>query len=495
MTLPTRRNTIFKGAVLAVAMRWTDRFIGLVSTLILARLLAPEDFGIVAIASLVIGFIAVFLDLGVNVALIQRSNLTKGHYDTAWTMRLLQGTATALLVAIGAPLAGSYFDDPRIVPVLQLLSLNIVISAIENIGVVEFQKKMEFGLDFRFMFAKRVSAFAATIGSAFVLQDYWALVIGTLVGRTIGTLISYLMHPMRPRFSLETFLDIFSVSQWMLFRSIGAYLDGNLHKILVGGRTDPATVGAYTLGDEIAAMPSTELLAPINRALFPAFAAAKDNLAELKRLFLLTQGLQTLIGIPAGVGLAIVAPEAVAILLGEKWHSAIPFVQILALTGATQAITTSSGYLLITLDRISHVALLAWVQVAIFAVIAIAFVPHAGAIELAGIRLFSVFFGFSLILWQLLRALPTVSVREIAQTIARPLLASAAMAGVLHLLDQVLAVGLLPILLTKIVAGATTYTLAIFTLWATLGRPEGAESYALGKLKALIAVRRKGRGA
>lgn len=485
------QTTVFKGALLSVAMRWTDRLVGLISTLILARLLAPEDFGIIAMASLVIGLLGVLLDLGVNVALIQNPQATQAHYDTAWTLRLIQSGITAALIFLGAPLAGDYFDDARVIPVMQALSASIVIAGLENIGVVQFQKRMQFGLDFRFMFAKRITGFVATMVAAWVMQSYWALVVGTFAGRTLGTLISYRMHAMRPRPSLEKIREIFAVSQWMLVRSAGQYLDGSLHKMIVGRRADSAVLGGYTLADEISAMPSTELLAPINRALFPAFVAARDNLTELKRLFLLAQGVQTLVGIPAGIGLAMVASEAVALLLGGKWLPAVPFVQILAIVGAIQAITTSGGYVLITLGRIGVVAAIAWVQIGLFVFGAFVLVPQANPEALAMIRLATVGTGLAVVFWLLMRSLTNLTVRDIARTIARPLLAAAAMAGALHYLDQALTIGLLPLLITKIVLGAATYAAAIFTFWAAFGRPEGAESYALGKINAFLEARKK----
>lgn len=494
MKFSSGRTTVFQGAVLSIAMRWTDRLIGLASTLILARILTPEDFGIITMASLVIGLLGVLLDLGVNVALIQNPQVTQAHYDTAWTLRLLQSSVTAALVFVGAPLAGDYFGDGRVVPVMQVLSASIVIAGLENIGVVQFQKYMQFGLDFRFMFLKRIASFAATISAAVLMQSYWALVVGTIVGRVVGTAISYRMHAMRPRPSLEAFRDIFAVSQWMLVRSAGQYLDNSLHKMIVGRRSDSAVLGGYTLADEISAMPSTELLAPINRALFPAFVAAQENLTELKRLFLLAQGVQTLVGIPAGVGLALVAHEAVALLLGEKWLPAVPFVQILALVGAIQAITTSGGYVLITLGRVGSVAVIAWAQIGLFILGAFVVVPQANAEMLAVIRLASVAIGLSVVFWLLLRNLTNLSMFDIARTIARPLIAATAMAAVLHQLDQVLVMGLVPLLVTKIIAGVCTYAVVVLVLWTAQGRPEGAESYALAKLKALIAARRKGAG-
>ena len=128
-------SSVVSGAFLTIAMRWTDRLIGFISTLILARLLAPEDFGIIAMASLVISLTDVLFDLGVNIALIQNKSPTQDHYDTAWTLRLLQSILATAIVASVAPWAADYFKEPRITLVIQVLSLSFLLSAFENIGI------------------------------------------------------------------------------------------------------------------------------------------------------------------------------------------------------------------------------------------------------------------------------------------------------------------------------------------------------------------------
>ena len=208
-------------------MRWADRSIAFVSTLILARLLVPEDFGVIAMASLVIGLADVFFELGVNVALIQNKTPSPAHYDTAWTLRLIQTTLAAIIVVIASPWAATYFNDPRVTLVTQVLAVSLILSGLENIGVVTFQKEMQFGREFQFLFCKRIVGFIVTIVAAWFIRSYWAMVIGALAGRTFGVALSFAMHPMRPRLSLKKFGEIFSVSQWMLVRSIGGYLSSN----------------------------------------------------------------------------------------------------------------------------------------------------------------------------------------------------------------------------------------------------------------------------
>ena len=479
-------TSVFKGAILTVSMRWTDRLIGFVSTLILARLLVPADFGIIAMASLVVGLVDVLLALGVNVALIQNRNAEQAHYDTAWTLRLMQSAVAAAIVFLIAPRAALYFNDPRIVPVLRFMSISMLLVGLENIGIITFQKEMRFGMDFRFVFIKRLAGFLTTIAAAWFLRSYWALVIGTLAGRSIGVLLSYQMHPMRPRFSLEKMKEIFSVSQWMLVNSIGNYLNRNLDKMLVGRRASATIMGGYTLGDEISSMPSTEVLAPLNRVLFPTFVKAKHDLGELKRLYLLAQGVQSILGISAGVGLALVAHEAVLLMLGEKWLFVVPFVQTLALANVVESITTSGGYVLITMGKIRSAALIQWLQVIFFVTVAMLAWPDADALHIAMLRVLTVLTGLFASVWILLRTLHNVSVLDIIRSVLRPLLATAVMALAVISIGEVIQLPPLAALLVKIVTGLLAFPTTLMLLWWVSGKPMGAESYLLEKILATL---------
>jgi lipopolysaccharide exporter len=475
--------SIAHGTAVVVAMRWTDRLIGLVSTLILARLLTPEDFGIIAMASLAVALADVLLDFGVNVALIQNRDATQAHYDTAWTLRLLQTSAATMILVLSAPLAAAYFQDARVQTVLQVLPFSLMLAGFENIGIVTFQKHMRFGAEFRFLFLRRMAGFLTTILLAWLLRSYWALVIGTLVGRTVGVGLSYWLHPMRPRFSFEKFREIFSVSQWMLVRSIGIYLHQNLHKILVGRWTQATTMGAYSLADQISGMPSGELLAPLNRVLFPAFAAAKDDLPQLRRIFLLAQSVQTLVAIPAAAGLALIAYDIVLLLLGEKWLIAVPFIEILALVNIVQALTTSGGYVLIVLGKIRITAISIWINVLVFGGLAYTVIPGNEALEIAWLRLIIVTAGVWLSCWLLIKTIPGLRFRDFVRSSIRPLLGAAAMAAVLSDRFNYFELPLAALVALKIGLGAVTYVATVLSLWWLAGHPPGAEAYFLKKCR------------
>ncbi len=476
-----RPKSVAESALITVAMRWTDRSIGFVSTLILARLLVPEDFGVIAMASLVIGLADVFFDLGVNVALIQNKTPSQEHYDTAWTLRLIQTTLAATLVVVASPWAAAYFNDARVVLVVQVLAVSLVLSGLENIGVVTFQKEMQFGREFRFLFCKRILGFIVTIVAAWFIRSYWALVIGALAGRTFGVALSFVMHPMRPRLGLKKFGEIFSVSQWMLVRSIGGYFQLNLHFAIVGARESASVLGAYSLASEISALPTSELLAPINRVLFPAFVRVKHDLVQLKRVVLLAQGVQTMIAMPAAIGLILVSSDAVLLLLGEKWMSAVPFVEIFALISFMNSIATSGWYVLLTLGKMRLMAISAWVQVGLFATLAMLVFPTAGAYGLACLYLAVVTLGLIALVVLLLRHLEGLRFGEIVSSIIRPLIAVSVMVVCVIFITRTASLDGWWLLIAKILVGATAYSLSILAFWLISGRRPGAESYLLEK--------------
>jgi lipopolysaccharide exporter len=473
-------KSVFHSAILTVGMRWSDRLIGLISMVVLARLLVPADFGIVAMASLVVGLFDVLLDLGVNIALIQNAKAEREDYDTAWTLRLVQASVAGILIFMTAPLAAVYFNNPNVTDVLRVMAVSVIIGGLENIGIVTFQKNMEFGRDFKFFFYKRVAGFLITLAAAFLLHSYWAMVLGTLSGRVVGVLLSYGMHSHRPSFSFSRLRYLWSFSQWVLVRNIGAYFDSRTDKLLVGHRADAAITGAYTVADEIAALPTTELLAPLGRVLFPAFVKKRDDPDAFARTVSLAIGVQGLVAIPACVGLVLVANDAVFVLLGTKWLQAAPLIQIMALTNLLLALTHSGGYALLAMGKIRMLAFVIWFQAALFLFTAFLLVPGSGAMGLATIRLAVVAIGSMVSIGIVLHQIKALKAAAFFSPLIRPALATVVMAITILSLHSVFS-NLVPFirLVSEIGVGGAAYTGSIGAMWVLAGRTEGAEAYLL----------------
>jgi lipopolysaccharide exporter len=477
-------KSIFSGAIFTVAMRWSDRLIGLASMIILARLLTPADFGLVAMASVVVGLVDVFLDLGTNTALIHDDKAGRDDFNTAWTLRLMQTTLGGIVVFLGAPLAAEYYHNPEVADVLHVMAITVFVAGLENIGIVTFQKNLEFGNDFRFFFFRRLAGFLTTLLAAWLLRSYWAMVYGAIMGRLVGVLLSYRMHPFRPRFSLARFSHLWSFSQWVLVRNVGAYLDGNTDKLLVGRRTDAAIAGAYAVAQDVAVMPTTELLAPLGRVLFPAFVQKRGDPEGFARSLATSIGVQALVAIPACVGLAMVAGDVVHLVLGAKWAQSAPLIRIMAFTNLLIALTHAGGYALLATGKVRWLALVSWLQALSFLAAAIFGFPEAGAAETALLRLATVAGGTLITTLLLLVTIKRFGPRSYLSAVIRPLLASAAMAGLLSELDPWLATAIPPLrLAAEVGAGVMAYATCTILLWLLSGRPEGAEAYLLKNLR------------
>jgi lipopolysaccharide exporter len=174
-----------RGSFWMISMRWVIRGIGFVSTIILARLLTPDDFGVVAMAMVGVAMLEVFTQSGSDLALLRNAEPTREHYNAAWTLEIIQGCVLAVLLFTTAPLVGGHFEDPRVTNVIRLLSLRAVVGGFQNIGVVTFRRELRFGREFQFGIVKKSATFVVTLVAAFVLRSYWAHVIGQVKGRIV----------------------------------------------------------------------------------------------------------------------------------------------------------------------------------------------------------------------------------------------------------------------------------------------------------------------
>lgn len=463
-------------------MRWAVRSIGLVSTVILVRLLAPEDFGLVAMSTLFIALLEVFTSFGVDMALIQRSDATRHHYDTAWTVRLMQVATVAVLVFGFAPFVAEYFDEPRVTSLTMFLSVGILLTGFENIGVVAFRKELDFAKEFRFMVFKKMASFVITIGLAFWLRSYWALAWGIVTGNIAAVIISYVMHPYRPRLSLSRFAELWSFSQWMLLRNIGMYLRKQLDSFLVARLFDTRQMGFYSVSKEVAELPTTDLVWPIARALFPGYAKMAHDPERLGRAFLNVLNTMALITIPLGIGLALVAEPLVRVALGERWTVIAPTLSWLALYGGVLTMSASVQSPLMAMGRMRRVASLVWFQLIIAAPV-IFWAAKMGELEVIAQTQFALSLCLLPLFFFALTSIGLVSWKGLGAALWRPLLAGMTMALCLLLIPAEWSTSPVIELLVKVPIGAFVFLGSSYFLWRIAGQPDGAERLVLELLK------------
>jgi O-antigen/teichoic acid export membrane protein len=486
------RAAAITGALWSIASRWGNRLLGFVNVAIVARILAPQDFGLLAITMLVVGFVEIWFSLGVESAVIQKQGDDRDIMDTAWTLRIIQGCLLGLILFLIAPLAATFMAEPRVAPLLRLIAVGITLSAFNNIGTVNWQKQLNFRRDFLVSLGAKLISVAVTILLAWWLRNYWALAWGILSGYVLGFVISYLAEPYRPRWCLRRWRDLLSFSQWTLLNSIIGYASFKIDEITVGRFLGSTSMGLYTMSSEVALMPTAELSAPVNRVLFPAFSALQSEPGRLAAACLNAVGMVTAITIPAGIGLALVAPEAVGLFLGAQWGEAAPLVAILALHGILRALSGAAYPLLMAIGQPRAVACASLVSVVIFLAIAgAALSVQAGILVLAWAKVVSTLAGGAMA-WGFALRYTQITLPALLRTIWRPIAASALMAAALLSAQPFIAGWVQSPVLTglpiKVVLGALVYTLASLALWQLSGRPNGFEQMALARTRQIGAA-------
>jgi lipopolysaccharide exporter len=486
-TASVNQNMV-RGSVWAVAMRWTIRLLGLISTIILARLLTPQDFGIIVMASIVIGLIDLCTEFGVGMLLIREVSITRADCDTAWTFRVLQGIVLALIMILLSEIAVSYFNEARLAPVLKVLAMVAVISGLQNIGMVLVRKELDFAKDFRFEVYKKIASFCCIVTCALLLRSYWGLVLGRLIASLIHLAISYIMHPYRPKLSLQRWRFFIHFSVAMIGGNVGKFLNERFDTIAIGGLYNTASLGLYNVASELAKLATKEVTMPIGRALMPSYASISEDKQALSRAYLTSFSFIALIILPLGTGLSSIAEPAVVLIYGSKWRQAAPLLSWLALYSIVSALIGMLGdHILITLRREKLAMSLRFVQLAILAPIAW-YCGATGSAELVakGITLSAIAL-LPLHAWALMRHLP-VTLFELLGCLWRPVISSAVMMWVIGEIDwQDMALALH--LMVAVFSGAVVYLALIVFLWALCGKPKGPEQTLLTLLATIFATK------
>ena len=479
------------GAAWMVGFKLIDRSIGLLSTIVLARVLAPEDFGLVAMAMVLIGALELFIAFSFDVVLIQNPSAGRAQFDTAWTLNAVFTSACALVLALLAGGAASFYGQARLEPVIYLLAAGFALQGLSNIGPVMFRRDMRFDREFKFLLGKRLATFLITIPAALYFRNYWALIIGQLSATALSVGLSYIMSSYRPRWSLSARGELFHSSKWLVLNNIFQFLNNSAAQFAIGRLSGAQALGVYAIASEIATMPTTELVAPINRAAFPGYASTAGERGQLRASFLNVIASIALFALPAGIGIVAVADLLVPAVLGWKWMAAIPLIRVLAVYSVIQALQTNISYVYLALGKLRLVTIINAIQ---FLILVSLMVPGLLRYGVSGAAW--AFLGTMLLMIPVNQVLIArclaLGAATFAARLVRPLLAALAMGACVLLLkgsltlrpltrDYVLA------LLLCSAAGALVYALALYGLWRAAGRPVGADRFAFDKLQGVLA--------
>ncbi len=474
---------LLRGSLWMVAMRWGMRLLGLLNTAILARLLTPGDFGLVAMAMLVIRLVEVFGLSDQAFVLIRMPNPTREHYDSVWTLNIIMASIVTVVIWLVAPFTALYFHEPRAVHLTQILALITLISGFTNVGVVAFRKDLAFAQEFRYLILQRALTVLATIICAIWLRDYRALAAGIMLGCVLSVGLSYMVHPYRPRLCTSRIREMLSFSGWMLLGNVSQYFHDKSDEMVVGAFGSSSAMGSYNVAADAATAPTAEVIMPVARALFPVFVRIADDAEAVRKAYLDLYSTVSLACISIGTGIMLVADDFVRIALGPQWISAVPLVRLLAISGAAYSLMHSS---LTVLPAVGHARLSATLSTTRMAVIVLAMIAAGilGSVwAVAMTRMIVTLVFIPGLMVAVSRVLPVTPADMLAR-LWRPLVAAAVMSGVV-LLVHAAAPPIPPLrLMLDAASGAVTYTAVVLGLWRVSGRPSGIEAMLMARLGA-----------
>ncbi len=484
------------GSAFMVAGRIAIRCIGVVSTLILVRLLTPEDFGLIGLAAAAITIAEVLTMMGIGMAVVRHPTAERAVYDTAWTFNLLRCLLLGGLVVGTAPWQAALLGDPRIAPVVMVVGLTIALDGLGSAGLFRLQRELRYGLIFRLELVVKLASFVAAILLAVLLQNYWCLILGNLAARFVAIPYGYWLAPYRPRLCLLHWREMLNFSKWMFASNACGAIEGQAANISIGRFAGLPALGMWQISWQLAAVPVTELAVPIRGPIYAGYARVQHEAALLRRHVLGGFGLLAAVTIPLSVGVALVAPEVERIALGPNFAGAAPLIVLCALYALVDALGHFTFNLFIVTGAQKR-------MVAVHALLVLVRVPAviAGALlagaEGAGIALVATAVMGALAWHAQMARLLGYGIGEVWAEIRRSLIAAAAMAGAVLTVRGMLPTpdgGLGDAALTLAVlaaCGAGVHVGVQVLLWRLAGAPEAAERrilaallHVLGRLRA-----------
>jgi len=312
---------------------------------ILARILSPTDFGLMGVALLTMATLETFSQTGFQTALIQKRENIESYLDSAWTFLVMRGFALFAILYLIAPYAAAFFGAPAAEPIIQIIGISVLLQAFTNIGVLFFQKELEFNKQFLYQFAGTLADFIVAVSAVLILQNVWALVFGLIAGNAVRCVASYVVHPYRPHIALDIakIKELFGYGRWIFFSSVLIFLLTQGDDILVGRILGATTLGLYQMAYMISNMPATEITHVISQVTFPVYAKIQHSLPKLRDVYLEVLQLTTCLSFPVTVLICTLAPDFTTIFLGEQWIPMVPAMQALTVFGVTRAINATTG--------------------------------------------------------------------------------------------------------------------------------------------------------
>jgi len=456
-----------------VAINVSSRLMELLVLIVLARLLTPKDFGLIGIALLTIAALRRFSRPGIDQALIYSRDEDVDHYlNTVWTIQMVRGVLLAAIAFAFAPLVASFFGEPRVTDLIRFMALSPLLSALSNPATIYFVKDLQFHKKFVYKTSSSLAQFFVALGFALAYANVWALAFGFVGAKATQVIVSYRIHPFRPRLRFKSSFvrELIGYGKWITVSNMIYFLLDEGDDFVVGWLVSAAALGFYKMAYRVGNAPATEVTNVVGNVLFATFSKLQDDTERLRKMFLRTVQVTSLISFPMAVGLVVVAPVFVRGVLGEQWLPMVTTMQILALYGLLMSLTISFHKLWKAIGRPDYVTKIGFLRLVAMGLLVIPAASRYG-IEGAALTILGTYVFVTLPLdVYLLRRSIGLTARDLFAESGYPLVASLLMGLIVLIARRSLDLGYASTkFLLLVTLGVSSYVLIVIAFDALLG--------------------------
>lgn len=322
-------------------------------SVVLARLLTPNEFGVVAAAMVVMVVAWQLTDLGTSAVIIQRESIDDALVSSVFWFNLALGAALSAVTLVGAGPLAAGLGQPQAAPAIRFLAAVSLLGAIGNMHHALLRRTMQFGRLATITIANAVVNSLLGISLAIAGAGIWALVIGTVAGVAVSTATAWWFEPWRPSAtcSLRRLREVARFSIHFFWSNALAVVFGQLDKVIISRLLGGAPLGTYAVAQRTVLSPVQAVSGAVSTVSFSAFARGQDDPDKLRSGATRAAGVVSLVVLPSMVGLAVMADQAVAVVYGPQWEAAVPVMRVLAPVAAVQALSCVTASVMLAMGR------------------------------------------------------------------------------------------------------------------------------------------------
>lgn len=339
------KKELSTGVAYNAISKYSGIIVSLIVSAVLARLISPEDFGVIAVAMVIITFFSVFSDLGIAPAIIQNKSLTKENLSDIFSFTFWLGLALSLGFFFSSWAVGSYYNMNKLIHICQILSINLFFVTVNIVPSALLYKNKEFKFIAFRAFTVQFLGGLISIIAALNGAGLYALLISPIFSSITLFTVNILRYPQRMKliFNLSSLKIIFSYSSYQFLFNLINYFSRNLDKLLIGKYMGMSLLGYYEKSYRLMMLPLQNITYAITPVMHPVFSNFQDDLHKLSISYIKVVRLLAFVGLPLSVLLWFTSREAVLIVFGDQWINSIPVFQILSLSVGIQIILSTSG--------------------------------------------------------------------------------------------------------------------------------------------------------